>query len=112
MKQNIQATWQRSMSRNEQLQQQFLQKRKAENVARLAKGLEPLPDTHKELEIENPQLFKKYPEPWKASLESLLVSHRVSTHCQQITQFAGQTLTKQFIAQSLDSVNKDERVNS
>jgi len=59
MKQNIQATWQRNIARNEQVQQQFIQKRKAENVARIAKGLEPLPELPKELEIENPQLFKK-----------------------------------------------------
>jgi len=76
-------------------------------LSRQSKGLEPLPEAQKELEIEQPQLFKKIPEPWKAGLESLLISHRISAQCQQISKFAGQTLTKQFIAKSVDTTKNN-----
>jgi len=83
-----------------------LQKRKLENTSRQTKGQEPLPESQKELEIENPLLFKRIPEPWKASLESLLISHRISVQCSQISKFGGQTLTKEFLAKSIESSNK------
>jgi len=108
MRQNVHQAWQRSVVRTEMLQQQFLQKRKADNVARQAKGLELFPEGLKELEIENPQLFKKVPDPWKAGLEALLISDRVTAQCHQIKQFAGQSLTKMFIAKSIDSLNNGD----
>jgi len=97
--QTTHAQWQRNVSVLEKKQREFLQKRKADNAARKAKGLEPLPETQKELEIESP-LFKKPPEP--SRLESLLIAQRINTHCDQISQFAGQSLTKQFLLKALN----------
>jgi len=108
IRQNLHQTWQRSVARAEQAQQQFIQKRKAENAARQAKGQELLPEGLKEMKIENPQLFKKLPEPWKAGLEALLISNRISAQCHQVKQFAGQTLAKQFIARTVDSLHKED----
>jgi len=106
IRQNIHQSWLRNVARTEQAQQQFIQKRKAENASRLQKNQPLLPESLKELEHENNQLFKKIPEPWKANLESLLISHRISEQCHQVSEFAGQTLTKQFLTKSIDSSNK------
>jgi len=106
IRQNVHQSWLRNVARAEQAQKQFLEKRKLENTIRQNKGQEPLSETQKELEIENPLLFKKIQEPWKANLESLLISHRISGQCQQISKFGGQTLTKEFLAKSIESSNK------
>jgi len=106
IRQNVHQSWLRNVARAEQAQKQFLEKRKLENTIRQNKGQEPLSETQKELEIENPLLFKKIQEPWKANLESLLISHRISGQCQQISKFGGQTLTKEFLAKSIETANK------
>jgi len=101
--QNTHAQWQRNVSALEKKQREFLLKRKADNFARKEKALEPLPETQKELEIEAPAIFKKPPEP--SRLESLLIAQRISAHCDQVSQFAGQTLTKQFVLKALNDTS-------
>jgi len=97
--QNVFASWQRNVTRLEQQQQQIIFKRKAENVARKEKKEPLLSENLADLEIENPAIFKKPPQP--SSLESLLIAHRIDHHCCQVNQYAGQTLTKQFVAKSI-----------
>jgi len=97
--QNVFASWQRNITRLEQQQQQIIFKRKAENVARKEKKEPLLSENLADLEIENPAIFKKPPQP--SGLESLLIAHRIDHHCCQVNQYAGQTLTKQFVAKSI-----------
>jgi len=103
--QNVYSAWQRNIARLEQQQQQIIFKRKAENVARKEKREPALPEGIADLELENPGVFKKPPQP--SSLESLLISHRIDHHCRQVNQFAGQSLSKQFIAKSLENASDD-----
>jgi len=97
IRQNTYQTWLKGVARNEIQQQQFLQKRRADNATRAAKNQPLLSEHHKDLELEAPAIFKKAPEPWKAGLESVLVSQRMWEHCVQISQYSGQALTKQFL---------------
>jgi len=96
------AQWQRSVGMLDKKQREFLQKRKAENLLRKEKGLDLLPEHQKDLEIENPAVFKKPQEP--SRLESLLVAQRVNYHCDQIVQYAGQSLSKQFMLKALNDM--------
>jgi len=97
VRQNTYQTWQKGIARLEAQQQQFLQKRKLENVKLASKNLPLQTENIKDLEIEQPSIFKKPPEPWKSSLESVLVSQRIWEHCTQISEYSGQALTKQFL---------------
>jgi len=97
LRQNTYQTWVKGVTRNEIQQQQFLQKRRTDNAIRAGKGQPPLSENIKDLEIEVPAIFKKTPEPWKAGLESVLVSQRIWEHCLQISQYSGQALSKQFL---------------
>jgi len=97
IRQNTYQTWQKGISRLEQQKEQFLIKRRAENISREVKGQPKLTENIKDLEIEQPAIFKKPPEPWKAALESVLVSQRIWEHCTQISEYSGQALTKQFL---------------
>jgi len=98
--QTTHAQWQRTVSALEKKQREFLQNRKAENATRKEKGFEPLPESQKDLEIEAPAIFKKPAEP--SRLESLLIAQRINSHCDQISQFSGQSLTKQFLLKALN----------
>jgi len=91
--------WYRNVAKLEQQQQAFVQKRKAQNVQRLEAGELPLPEDPRDLEIENPSLFKRPTEP--SQLETLLIAYKISTHCDQIIRFAGKSLTHQYTAKSL-----------
>eukprot|EP01123_Difflugia_compressa_P008220 TRINITY_DN2399_c0_g1_i2.p1 TRINITY_DN2399_c0_g1~~TRINITY_DN2399_c0_g1_i2.p1 ORF type:complete len:375 (-),score=48.55 TRINITY_DN2399_c0_g1_i2:46-1095(-) len=108
-RQNVHQNWQRTVARTEQAQQLFIQKRKAENVVRQNKGLPLLPETPKDLMLspESSRLFKEIPEPWKANLESLILSYRIADQCHQVSQFAGQTLTKQYLTKTMYNANKN-----
>jgi translation initiation factor 3 subunit H len=107
LRQNTYQTWLKGVARSEIQQQQFLQKRRTENSLRALKGQQPLSENIKDLEVEVPQIFKKAPEPWKAGMESVLVSQRIWEHCQQISSYSGQALTKQFLAKYFEeSSNK------
>jgi len=94
------AQWHRSVALQEKKQREAIQKRKAENASRKEKNSEPLSEKIKDLEMEFPSVFKKPPEP--SRLESLLLSQRINYHCDQITKFAGQSLTKQFAIKALN----------
>jgi translation initiation factor 3 subunit H len=94
--------WHRNVAKQEQLQQQYIQKRKAQNIARAETGEALLPEDVRDLEIENPSLFRKPTEP--SQLEALLIAHRINSHCDQVIQFAGKSLTKQYTVKGLSEV--------
>jgi len=98
--QNTIAQWQRNITVLDKKQKEFLQKRKVENQSRKEKGLDTLPENQKDLELENPTIFKKPTEP--SRLESLLVAQRINYHCDQVVQYAGQALTKHFVLKALN----------
>jgi len=102
--QNSHSQWQRNISRLEKEQRDFLQLRKADNISRKEKNLEPLQEGQKELELENPTIFKKPAEP--SRLESLLLAQRIMNQCNQISEFGAQSLTKQFLLKSLNDSTK------
>merc|ERR1712087_863360 len=87
----------RSLQRQKAMQQQYLAKKKAEALARAAKGEEPLPDE----DLSSNSLFKAIPQP--SRLESLLITNQMQAYCRQINQFTGQSFTKLFLMQSLNN---------
>jgi len=91
--------WFRNASKQAQLQEAYIQNRKSQNAARVEAGEAPLPEDVKELEIESPSTFRKPVEP--SQLETLLISYKISTHCDQIIQFAGKSVTNQYAVQGL-----------
>ncbi|XP_076919405.1 eukaryotic translation initiation factor 3 subunit H-like isoform X1 [Bidens hawaiensis] len=84
----------RNLSRQQAQQQTWLQKRRAENMARKAAGEEPLPEE----DPSNP-IFKPLPEP--SRLESYLITSQVSNYCNQINSFAGQSFSKLYLMKAL-----------
>jgi len=102
IRQNTYQTWVKGIARNEIQQQQFLQKRRGDNIIRATKGQPLLSENIKDLELESPAMFKKTPEPWKAGLESVLVSQRIWEHCLQVSQYSGQALSKQFLTKYME----------
>jgi hypothetical protein len=58
-----------------------------------------LPESGPELEAENPQLFRGPTEP--SRLESLIITNQINNHCEEITKFGGQSLTKMYLAKSV-----------
>jgi len=96
------ANWYRTVAKLEQQQQAFVQKRKADNVRRVEAGEAALPEDIRDLEIENPILFKKPAEP--SHIDTLLLSYKISTHCDQIIQYAGKSLTHQYTVKSLEEL--------
>lgn len=97
--QTVHDTYQRNIAKLEQQQQQYILKRKHENEVRKQKGEKPLSELLKDFEIEQPAIFKKPPEP--SRLESLLISHRMDSHCDQIVKFSGQALEKEHILKAM-----------
>ncbi|CAG8471748.1 5908_t:CDS:2 [Diversispora eburnea] len=87
------AFWQRSVTREQTKLQTALQKRKQENVHRLAAGQELLP------EEEITKLFKLPPEP--SRLDSLLITAQINNYCKQLNQYSGPTLGKLFMSGEL-----------
>jgi len=92
--QNNYMYWQRSVAREQAKVQQFLQKRKAENVHRVAQGQAPLPE-----EDATAQMFKMPPEP--SRLESMLLNAQMHNYCKQLNQFSGPSLGRLFAVQEL-----------
>ncbi|KAG6541880.1 hypothetical protein Mapa_016708 [Marchantia paleacea] len=84
----------RNLSRQQGQQQAWLQKRRAENMARRASGEEPLPE-----EDSNNPLFKPIPEP--SRLDSYLITNQVNNYCSQINGFAAQSLSKIYLMDAL-----------
>lgn len=109
------ANWNRSVAKSEAQQQQFIQKRvrkpvnlltngpqKAQNASRAEAGEPLLSEDLKDLEIENPTLFRKPQEP--SQLESLLIACRINQNCDQMIKFAGKSLTKQYAVKALGEI--------
>ncbi|KAL6580763.1 Eukaryotic translation initiation factor 3 subunit H [Orobanche minor] len=67
----------RNLSRQQAQQQTWLQKRRAENLARKNAGEEPLPEE----DPSNP-IFKPIPEP--SRLDSFLITNQIANYCNQI----------------------------
>lgn len=87
----------RNLQRQKAMQQQYLSKKKAEALARTAKGEEPLPEE----DLSSNPLFKAIPQP--SRLESLLITNQMQAYCRQINQFTGQSFTKLFLMQSFNA---------
>ncbi|XP_022734945.1 eukaryotic translation initiation factor 3 subunit H-like isoform X2 [Durio zibethinus] len=84
----------RSLSRQQVQQQAWLQKRRAENMARKAAGEEPLPEE----DPSNP-IFKPIPEP--SRLEGFLITNQIANYCNQINAVAGQSFNRLYLMKSL-----------
>jgi len=74
--------WQKNVTKQEQLQQQFISKRKQEIDIAKSKG-QTLPEPN--FESENPKLFKKPPEPDR--FESLLLDYQIDYYSNQINEY-------------------------
>jgi len=88
--------YERAVQRQKSAQSQYLAKKKAEAVARRARGEDPLPEE----DLSGNQLFKPIPKP--SRLESLLIADQMSAYCSMINQFTGQSFAKLFLMQSLN----------
>nr|CBX25072.2 eukaryotic initiation factor [Polytomella sp. Pringsheim 198.80] len=77
-----------NVARQAQQQAVWLQKRRAENVARRQAGEEPLPE-------EEPTLFKPIVEP--SQLDNFLVCHQLNTYCEHINVAAKQAMDRLLI---------------
>jgi len=95
----IYGNWFRSEAKQEQARQAFIEQRKQQNQARVDSGELQLPEDPRDLEIENPSLFRKSVEP--SQLDSLLLSYKIHSHCDQIIDFAGKSLAHQFVMQGI-----------
>jgi len=93
--------YQRNLQKHLQQQNTWLQKRRAENLARKAAGEELLPE-------EDPSAYKLPTEP--SRLDSLLISNQINNYCMQINQFSATSFTKLFCVAGLQKV--EENVNS
>ena len=89
--------YERAVQRQKSSQSQYLAKKRAEAVARRARGEEPLPEE----DLSNNSLFKPIPKP--SRLESLLITNQMQAYCQQVNQFSGQSFAKLFLMQSLNA---------
>ena len=89
--------YERAVQRQKGTQSSYLAKKKAEAVARRARGEEPLPEE----DLTHNSLFKPIAKP--SRLESLLITDQMSAYCQQINQFTGQSFAKLFLLQSLNN---------
>jgi len=75
-------TWQKNLQKQEQVQQQYIAKRKEENEKN------KLPESSlQEIEQENPKLFKRPTEPDR--YESLLLDYQIDYYCSQVLNYVG-----------------------
>ncbi|KAK4422057.1 Eukaryotic translation initiation factor 3 subunit H [Sesamum alatum] len=84
----------RNLSRQQAQQQAWLQKRRAENMARKNAGEEPLPEE----DPSNP-IFKPIPEP--SRLDSFLITNQIANYCNQINGVAGQSFSRLYLMKAL-----------
>uniref|UniRef100_T1IRT5 Eukaryotic translation initiation factor 3 subunit H n=1 Tax=Strigamia maritima TaxID=126957 RepID=T1IRT5_STRMM len=96
------ANFLRSSAKQQQAKQQYLHKREQDNNARVSRGEAALP------EEELTKLFKPIPAPGR--LDSLLYSGQITSYCQQIAQFATQSLGKLFISEGFQR-KSDNAIN-
>ncbi|EFJ10502.1 hypothetical protein SELMODRAFT_271999 [Selaginella moellendorffii] len=87
----------RNLARQQTQQQAWLQKRRAENMARRQAGEDPLPE-----DDPNNAVFKSIPEP--SRLDSYLITNQIANYCSQINGFAGQSFSKIYL---MDAVHED-----
>ncbi|EDO39430.1 predicted protein [Nematostella vectensis] len=85
--------YQRSVIRQQQQKENYLQRRQQENQSRIQRGEDPLPDE------DLSKMFKPLPVP--SRLDNLLLSEQVNTYCQHVHQFSTQSFGKFFLAQAL-----------
>ncbi|KAI8537712.1 hypothetical protein RHMOL_Rhmol09G0046000 [Rhododendron molle] len=85
----------RNLSRQQAQQQAWLQKRRADNMARKAAGEELLPEE----DPSNP-VFKPIPEP--SRLDSFLITNQIANYCNQINGVAGQSFSKLYLMKALN----------
>jgi translation initiation factor 3 subunit H len=97
--QTVYDTYQRNMTKLEKEQQQYILRRKHENEIRKSKGEPLLSENHRDFEIEQPSLFKKPPEP--SRLESLLISNRMDSHCDQLLRYTGMQAERQNVMRAV-----------
>ncbi|KAJ7942278.1 Eukaryotic translation initiation factor 3 subunit H [Quillaja saponaria] len=83
-----------SLTRQQAQQQAWLQKRRAENMARKASGEDPLPEE----DPSNP-IFKPLPEP--SRLDSFLITNQIANYCNQINGVAGQSFSRLYLLKAL-----------
>ena len=88
--------YERAVQRQKSAQAAHLAKKRAEAVARRARGEEAAPDE----DLSNNPAFRPIPKP--SRLDSLLITNQMSAYCQQINQFSGQSFAKLFLMQSLN----------
>ncbi|KAL7124328.1 hypothetical protein ABFS83_14G041100 [Erythranthe nasuta] len=84
----------RNLSRQQAQQQAWLQKRRAENMARKTSGEEPLPEE----DPSNP-IFKPIPEP--SRLDSFLITNQIANYSNQINGVAGQSFSRLYLMKAL-----------
>ncbi|EPS72035.1 hypothetical protein M569_02724 [Genlisea aurea] len=84
----------RNLSRQQAQQQAWLQKRRAENIARKNAGEEALPEE----DPSNP-IFKPIPEP--SRLDSFLITNQIANYCNQINGVAGQSFSRLYLMKAL-----------
>eukprot|EP00210_Caulerpa_lentillifera_P005300 g5064.t1 len=84
----------KSVVKQQQQYQQWLQARRIENTARRAAGEDPLPE-------EDPNLFKALQEP--SPIDSCLITHQMKTYSDQVAEFASLNLEKLHLAQTLQN---------
>ena len=85
--------YQRSLAKQQQAKQQYLQKRQQESKMRVDRGEAPLP------EEDINKLFKPLQMPPR--LDSLLLSGQITEYASQMKEFASQTFGKLFVVDSL-----------
>jgi len=79
--------WQKNLAKQEQLQQQYITKRKQELETSKKKGQQTTEMTQQDFENSNPKLFKRPPEPDR--MESLLLDYQINYYCTQINDYVG-----------------------
>jgi len=87
--------YQNNLQRQQVQQAAWLQKRRAENIARKKNGEELLPE-----EDPNNPIFKPLVEPNR--LESLLLTNQIGNYCKQMNQFSGNSFAKMFFFGELE----------
>ncbi|KAJ1962156.1 hypothetical protein GGI12_002821 [Dipsacomyces acuminosporus] len=88
--------WKRGEAKEKYRRQQYVQRKKQANAARIARGEQPEPElSEKELD----KMFKVLPEP--SRLDALLNTANLNLLTKGVTQSRGPALTKMFMAQGL-----------
>ena len=89
--------YEKNISKQSQQKQQFLQRRKEENVRRAERGEPPLPVTDDAVEQE----LSLKPVVSPARLDALLIGEQVNLRCQQISEITGAAFGKLYLAEGL-----------